>query len=117
MSVPGGKQFCSLGLKSNEGFYRYRVARHNMSVMFLYGLDFPLNFLNPGTTNTTAMDTVDTHCPHSANAHLSRQTSYGSYSVVRNEVSPDRSRTILHGIIYVGEGGGAVTGGAVAIVK
>lgn len=42
---------------------RYRVARHNMPVMFINGLDFPVNFLNPRLPHTTCTEHTHTHTP------------------------------------------------------
>ena len=81
-----------------EGIHRYRVARHNTPVMFLNGLDFPVNFLNPGLANATIMHRANTR---TANTHLSWQTSCGSYSVMCNEVSRGRSRTVSHVLLGV----------------
>lgn len=40
---------------------RYRVARHNMPVMFINGLDFPVNFLNPRLPHTTCTEHTRAH--------------------------------------------------------
>lgn len=69
------EQFRGLDLKLNTRDHWYRVARHNMLVMFFNGLDFPMNFLHPGPTNTSCMH--QTHkCVHAHTDQISFVMTY-----------------------------------------
>lgn len=56
------------------GIHRCRVARHNTPAMFLNGIDFPVNFLNPGVTKTRVMHIANTHSVHAQLMPICRDT-------------------------------------------
>lgn len=100
--------------------HRYRVARHNMPVMFLNGLDFPMNFLNPRLANTTVMHTANTHT-HSVHTQLipicrDRHHVVLIQSCVMKLARAAAGPYYMYYASVCWRGRGWVTGGAVAII-
>lgn len=98
-----------------RGIHRYRVARHNMPVMFFNGLNFPMNFRNPGLTNTTVMHTANTHAQLIPICRDRRHVVL-IQSCVMKLAGAGAGAYHMYNVSVCWRGRGWVTGGAVAII-